>query len=310
MLEKNTNLIWRLVEPSTPIRNVSCLYRVHILDPDNLLRWLTIPRFVNSDTEGIVEIGRTINLAERKRCFIQAVGGTRRRDEGQMLNYILKKCKPLRNSLGTVKQVIDLLRYTYIPMEPDSLLLGESETIDDYCANFGEPPLLNTQIPGRCWKFKADTRKDKVRPDKKWIIATPRSPLTHMSGVYRIHLLRPEDPSRYFHITRFTGIDEEGILLIGQTGNLGLRRSMFRQAVRGKSRHTEGQLLHHLIDLCKPLLEIYGSKEAILDRLLFSYKETKPSLREKKESEAIDGYIRRFGEPPVLNSKIPGRGFK
>jgi hypothetical protein len=310
MSMKKNNKTWKWTEPGQSLRNFSCLYRVHILNPRNPSSWLSIPRFIAPDPEGIIEIGRTSNFAERKRCFIQAVEGTRRRDEGQMLNYILKKCRPLRGKLGSVRNVVGLLRWSYIPMDRIRLLSEECQTIDGYCASFGEPPLLNTQVPGRCWQFKTDTRKDRIQPDMKWVFTTPRSPLTHMSGVYRIHLLDPLDPSRYYHIPRLVGIDNEGILEIGQTGNLGLRRSMFRQAVRGKSRHTEGQLLHHLIDLCKPLKEIYGSKESILDRLLFSYKEMKTDLRERRECYEIDEYIRRFGEPPVLNSKIPGRSFK
>jgi hypothetical protein len=83
--------------------------------------------------------------------------------------------------------------------------------------------------------------------------------------------------------------------------------SRFRQAVVGKTRHCEGQLLHYLLDICGLLREAHGPKEEVLNSLLFTYKKTKATSLLSKESEAIDDYLSTYGEPPVLNCQVPGK---
>ena len=120
-------------------------------------------------------------------------------------------------------------------------------------------------------------------------------------------MLRQDDPSRYFQIPRFAAEDPEGVLEIGHTTDLAQRRRTFRAAVSGNKSHSEGRLLHHLLELCKPLTDAHGPRQKILDSLLFTFKKAPKASLVAKESDAIDDYIARYGEPPVLNCQVPGK---
>jgi hypothetical protein len=144
-------------------------------------------------------------------------------------------------------------------------------------------------------------------PEGEWLTAPPRTPLTGVPGVYKVHLRRPGDPLRDSSIPRIAGIDDTGTILIGQTTDLGTRRRQFRSGLTGKIRKGEGGFLQFLDVVCPGLRRLYGPPRELMNNLYLTYIEVKPKLLILRESQAIDRYVNLYGEPPVLNSQIPGR---
>ena len=102
-------------------------------------------------------------------------------------------------------------------------------------------------------------------------------------------------------IFRFGGSDPDGTLSIGKASNLDLRFNNFRSGVEKATGHSEANLLHY----------IFWKSDAVSDliekTIVFYYKSTLKSQIDKEERDHIISYIKKFGEPPVLNCAIPRR---
>jgi hypothetical protein len=311
---------WKDIDHLTVEEYLSCIYRIQLMDPQDPSRPLPIPRFAGIDLEGIVELGQTINLAEKMRSFPRGLRGYPWSDrEGYRLCYYFHENKWLRDTFGSIEGLLHHIKFTYHPMEKKYLKDAEAQLIDYYCSIFGEPPITNLIIPNASRNLRLgpiDISKrvpyeplegQPVRQQKGWMTAHPKNPLTGVSGVYRVHLLQYEDPSRYFPIHRFGGIDHEGILKVGQTRNLGQRRIEFRAAIMEAGRHGDGEMFHYLYDICEVLRQIVGPKEGLVDRILFTYIRTSPSRLILGERRSTDQYVGCFAELPPVNSLIRGK---
>jgi hypothetical protein len=309
---------WTIFRPDCVQRDVCAVYRIQLMDPKDPLRTVLIPRFVDDDKEGILELGQTQNLLTKRWKFKQGVlKGNPADSEGFNLHYLHNKNKWLKETFGTLEDLYDHTRISYIPVQKRNLRAAERDLIDEYIGRFGEPPLTNGQVPGHqrpdiCGEEPSVGRMpQKASPLKNlkldWRLSAPVSPLHDKCVIYRIHLLRYEDPSRYCPIPRFEKVDPEGVLVIGFTIDFWRRWREFKAALGGSRRHGEGGLLHHAYDLSPRLRELVGPKKEITLRLIYSLVEVEPSQLVVGEYSAMNEYVKEFAELPPLNCQAPGK---
>jgi hypothetical protein len=104
-------------------------------------------------------------------------------------------------------------------------------------------------------------------------------------------------------IPRFLGNDADGVLTIGEAGNLEKRRKQFIRAMdENRAKHSEGKLLYYILQHSS-LLNIHPRPDF---EFRFRKEVNKPSAKQSEE-KLIKAYILKFGEPPPLNCLIPNR---
>jgi len=120
-------------------------------------------------------------------------------------------------------------------------------------------------------------------------------------AIYEVRIITGEGTP--VPIPRFLSCDNDGLLLIGQTGRgMEARRAQFVCGVENCYGHSEGNLLHQLIRY-SPLNERFQDY-----RLEFRYYPAMDQTAAKlAEEQSIKRYICKFGEVPPLNSVIPNR---
>jgi len=306
---------WKIFEPDCVQRDISAVYRIQVMNPDDPLRPFLIHRFVYDDKEGIIELGQTENLLTKRWKFKQGVlKGNPADSEGFTFHYLHTENEWLRDTFGTKEDLYNHTRISYIPVQKRYLRLAECGLIDEYIGEFAEPPVINGQVPGHARPDKCGgefpiRRIPKRAPKLKldWILSKPSSPLYGKCCIYRIHLLRYDDPSRYCPIPRFQKVDPEGVLVIGFTINFWRRWREFKAAVGGSRRHGEGGLFHHAHDLSPRLRELVGPRKDIGLSLMYSFVEVKPAQLVVGEYLAMNEYVKEFAELPPLNCQAPGK---
>jgi len=314
---KLASIDWDLKRPPSPYRFVSCIYTIQLMGPARPFR---IRKFVDTDLDGTMEIGQTKDLATKIWHFKGSVLGTSNCDtEGLTLGYIHDHSKWMRDRFGSKEDLLNSIQFTYVKTGVNFLLDSECRAIDHYCSLYGEPPVLNGQVPGVARKpdsgrrdiiggpyVKCSQDRGQMRPGIAWLTAFPPSPLTDLSCNYSVHLMDRNDPSKPFPIHRPAKTDPEGTLVIGRTRDLAHRLSDIRYAILGKIRKGEWGLFHHIYDICPLLKKVHGPREDIINYLLVRYIKTKPSLLASGEIQAFNKYISIYADLPPMNSQIPG----
>jgi len=306
-------LRWRYADDTASLRGVPGVYRVQLMDPRHPGRPLTIDRFLGRDLQGIAGIGQTTNIGNRIVSFHGAMNGTCHHSAGWTLGYIYDRNPWLRGIYRTRAILGDNVRFCYAEARRPSLRPAESRLTDSYCGAFAEPPMLVSQVPGVV--KKARRRGDYFRtwlPDPgplrlEWLTAHPKDPLTGISCIYRVHLMDPDDHSRFYPITRAGGTDPRGIMEIGQTCDLARRKRQIRFDITGRITTGEWSMFHHVWDLCDRLRDIFGTRRDLEQSLGYTCIETEPGLRRLRESQALDEYVGLFAETPPVNSQVPGK---
>jgi hypothetical protein len=320
MLPKIAKIDWYQAPPPAQYRDVSCVYSIQLMDPDRPSRPLRFRRFAGTDLEGILEIGKVTDLARKIWHFKGTFLGTSRCDtEAWTFGHYYKHSKWMQDLFGSKEELLDLVRFTLVKTAPSKLLAHESRALDNYCRLFGEPPVLNGQVPSVKKKRYRDRRDLIARPSPQGAEDTgsirlgpvplgynPPNPLTGVSANYTVQLMCLNDLSKPFPLHRIARTDPDGILVKGQTSNLAGRIRAIRCDLLGK--HTQGEwgLFHHVYDLCPQLRKVHGPWKEIINYLVLTYVRTRPSLLVKRESQAIDNYIGLYGEAPPMNSQVPG----
>ena len=313
------NMEWKVAEPGASLK-VCAIYLIQLMDPFKSTECFWIKRWTGIDKMGILEIGQTTFLGHRRGQFRGAVTGIGRGTEGLTARFIFDKNPWLREIFGTREMFLKCIRFVYVEVSPEELKALEAEALKQYCGRFGEPPPLNSQIPGE--ERKRDCLARKVAPmsvprkvlaagplpeNLQWLTAPPRNPLTGVSAVYIVWIGRPKDPARPNPIERFGGTDLKGILHIGETADLGCRQRMFLSAATGRKKTGEGGCLHYLFDIDERLEKTFGPREDLRRLLHFSYIETKRSLLAIREFQLQNHYISLYAEMPPLDNQIPGK---
>jgi hypothetical protein len=306
-------------DPPTHFTPIPGNYSIHLLRPGRTGGTLPIPRFAGVDLNGTIEIGGAKSIFQKISHFKGSVLGTTQCDtEGLSFNYYFIKNKWLRRLYGTLENLVDHTRFCFTRTDPRDLRYIECKKIDANCTIFGEPPVLNGQVPGVSGKYRFRMNVPKIkaalryRPPKSPLkqftvplVALPPSPLTRLSCVYSVFLMDRADPSRICSIPRFGKKDPFGILSIGKTRDLGARLRHIRNGLLHMRTKDEWSLLGHLLDVSPILRRFIGPRSDILNRLHVTYIKTAPSRLAMGEIYAFNDYIGRCGELPPLNSQMP-----
>ena len=112
---------------------------------------IAIPRFLGTDSSGLLTIGHTKNMETRRTQFLRAIEKGRGHSEGNLLYYLLKH-SPIRKVHPE-----HALEYRFREeRDKATAKLAEAGQIKGYIREFGEAPPLNCAIPDRYgdWKFK------------------------------------------------------------------------------------------------------------------------------------------------------------
>jgi hypothetical protein len=309
----SSNLRWKIVTDTAPLRHVPGVYRVQLMDPKHPDKPLALQRFMKIDLQGIVGIGETTNLANRIVSFFGAMFGTCHHSAGWTLGYIYERNPWLQRLYSTKEALRDCVRFSYAIIRKRSLKPTECRLTDAYCAVFGEPPMLVSQVPGVV--KKARRRGDYFRtwmPDpgplqQEWYTAHPKDPLTGVSCIYRVHLMDPDDHFKFFPIPRAGGTDPRGVMEIGETCDMARRKRQIRFDITGRLTSGEWSMFHHVWDLCDRLRDLFGSRKELERSLGYTCIVTPPELRRLRESQALDEYVGAFAEAPPVNSQVPGK---
>ena len=122
-----------------PAQKVCAVYRIRLVKTKN--KPISVSRFLGSDKEGVLCIGRASNMQNRRTQF---VSGSKGHSEGRLLCF-LRKYSGLQR------------KYPRVPLEYQYVTTGsvreskrqEEELIKKYVREYGEVPPLNSTIPGR-----------------------------------------------------------------------------------------------------------------------------------------------------------------
>jgi len=106
---------------------------------------IQIPRFLDKDSNGILQIGRSVNVERRTRGFRGAIEGKRyAHAEGQRL-YLVKKYTNFMERYNNCK-----IQYSFerLPNESEAKK-DEERLLKCYFRRYGEVPPLNNNLPDK-----------------------------------------------------------------------------------------------------------------------------------------------------------------
>lgn len=141
-------------------------------------------------------------------------------------------------------------------------------------------------------------------PNGTWQPVHPAPTVEARAGVYVIRIV-DRNRRRPWSISRLLDMDPEGVLSIGQSSNLERRRRGFVSGVTRCYGHSEGNLLH-LVARHAHRADKFGKDLLSAIEWRFQYVHDTAAAK-AHENTLLKQYIRRFGEPPPLNSAIPDR---
>jgi hypothetical protein len=119
-------------------------------------------------------------------------------------------------------------------------------------------------------------------------------------AVYKVRLV--DSSGDCCRLERLLKPDKEGIMCIGQTGNMEQRRKQFLTAISRCNGHSEMNLVYYL-NLYSKFSDKFKNT-----RFQYSFCQCSSSDESKScESDLIKLYFKEFGEVPPLNSAIPNR---
>jgi len=120
--------------------NANAVYRIRLMNPGGPA---SINRLLGVDNNGLMCIGKTKNMEERRKQFANGLNGKYGHSEGNLL-HILKQASSLPVAYPNAK-------YQYSFAKTDLGLEGkiEQQQIKVYVKEFGEVPPLNSAIPNR-----------------------------------------------------------------------------------------------------------------------------------------------------------------
>jgi hypothetical protein len=105
---------------------------------------IPIQRFLGSDRQGILAIGKTINMEKRRKQFISGLSKGRGHSEGNLV-FLLEKYSRLKRAYRGYS-----LEYRFITADDKGSAEDlERDLIKKYVKQYGEAPPLNSSVPGR-----------------------------------------------------------------------------------------------------------------------------------------------------------------
>ena len=133
----------KLVQPAS--YNGPAVYRIRLCDSGVTV---SIKRFLGSDDDGLLCIGKASNLERRRKQFISGTTNGGGHSEANLL-HILEKVTSLSANYPNREY-----EYSYVKVNnPGEEDLLEEKHIKAYVKRFGEVPPLNSAIPNRYDKW-------------------------------------------------------------------------------------------------------------------------------------------------------------
>jgi hypothetical protein len=131
---------WRDV--NQPADHKGCaVYRIRLCNQTGPVR---ISRFLGTDDDGLLCIGKTIHMDYRRKQFVNSLkDGESAHSEGRLLHF-LEKESPLLKFHPKPKY-----QYSFAKVSSGQESKIEEEQIKAYVRRFGEVPPLNSAIPNR-----------------------------------------------------------------------------------------------------------------------------------------------------------------
>ena len=122
------------------------------------------------------------------------------------------------------------------------------------------------------------------------------------AGVYEIRLV--DSGGHPVEIARFLDKDKDGILAIGEAGEVGRRIGQFYKAYEGHSfKHSEAERLFLIRNRTKFERGIYNNC-----KIQFTARKLADKAEAVKEEEGLlKSYFAKYGELPPLNSRMPDK---
>lgn len=103
-----------------------------------------IPRFFSCDNSGLLVIGETSRMRNRRNGFVRGMNTGRGHSEGNLFHFLIQH--------GSLNQRFPVhhLEFCYVPtVNKGAAKLAEERLIKRYVREFGEVPPLNSAIPNR-----------------------------------------------------------------------------------------------------------------------------------------------------------------
>ena len=130
------------------------------------LKNCSISRFLGKDKEGILIIGESSKIEDRRQKFMRGIEKCSGHSEGKLLNLLVRNCPKLKNKFPTFKKLKNNLEFKFFETKKRKKL--EEKEIKSYIINYGEPPPLNSAIPNRYGDVRISNRLVWKRSRSLW----------------------------------------------------------------------------------------------------------------------------------------------
>ena len=125
-----------------PVRDLAGVYAVRLVDGDRSPR--LVRRFLDEDDEGLLCLGQSKNLEQRRTQFINGVQKCVGHSEANLLHLLGLHART--RARAQLENVLSMLEWRVEYCSPKK---REEELIKSYIKRFGEAPPLNSAIPNR-----------------------------------------------------------------------------------------------------------------------------------------------------------------
>jgi len=119
----------------------SAVYQVRMVDDD--LKPYSINRFLDTDKDGIVCIGESSNMEQRRKKFLSGIKYARGHSSMNLVYYLERHTK--------LKEIFNpySFQYRYSTCKASERKRIKSKLTKEYFKQFGEVPPLNSVLPNR-----------------------------------------------------------------------------------------------------------------------------------------------------------------
>jgi hypothetical protein len=123
------------------------VYQTRLVDGSGKV--ISIDRFLRNDKDGIISIGKTKNMEERRRDFLRGINKGSSHSSANLFYLMKNNCHNFKKKYRNFQ-----IQYRFKVVSDKNLEKEEEKLIKDYFKKFGELPLLNSSIPNKYDNWK------------------------------------------------------------------------------------------------------------------------------------------------------------